>query len=748
MRRVRTRHYSAIGAAAAGVAALALSLLTPTAAQAAPGADLSITKTVADAGTGTRIDASQFIPALADVRFNGTAQFVDNGLRVRTTGTPDKVAQYWPQSGPLPSSATISWVQDEGIFMPGMQIFFDADGILNNGIGDYNILVNVPSDNGSNWWLPPSASDLAKDAAPSCQPPFTTADTDPSPLRQCNGPLVNGRQWYGTLAGWSAALPNAKMYAVGFSIGSGAGGINSGVITGMTYGPSTYTFGGYTSTGHAAPGEVVEFKLQVSNAVGADPATGVVVADTLPAELTYVAGSLIDNGNGCAFAGKVLTCNAGTFPAGTSTVIKFKAKLSSTIPTGNLPTNQGHWVDVQKQEVFADLPANSTRTYTALCPAGFIPTDGGLLLDAVDQGGYYSDIVVLTSKPVTQSGVRGWSVTVKNFGDFRGQGKAKVTCLTGTVGSSNGHTHDVIATTLPPTPAFTPGLGGTSTVTRTCPPGHFPVAAEHETLSGVVVVRSSRANGSAWTWTLDHGAGVSATFNVSCLSPTTTSTNAHTATLDLATAQSNLSVGSEARAEKVQLCPGTGHAVTGGWTAPVPELLSLGREQRGTNYMFRFYNDDWDSSHQVTVQVLCVGVRTPNEPTYYDVTNTATVTSSSPEQSSADNSSSAVLHVSGGPVASPDEPASQPTGGRTFNLNGKTKAVTLSISCPVTCSFTVKVIKNGNVVAKLTSSLPGAPGAQPVSVPTTSAGKNLGAGQVTVKITTDDGTTTQTVTLS
>ena len=79
---------------------------------------------------------------------------------------------------------------------------------------------------------------------------------------------------------------------------------------------------------------------------------------------------------------------------------------------------------------------------------------------------------------------------------------------------------------------------------------------------------------------------------------------------------------------------------------------------------------------------------------------------------------------------------------------GKTKAVKLNISCPAACSFTIKVIKNGNVVAKLTSSLPAAPGAQPVSVPTTSAGKNLGAGPVTVKITTDDGTTTQTVTLS
>src|SRR5690606_22149847 len=115
-----------------------------------------------------------------------------------------------------------------------------------------------------------------------------------------------GSPHFGTLPGWVAALgPNAKMYAAGFSLGSGAGGINSGVISAMTYGTQTYTFGGFSSSAAAAPGEIVEYKLRVANAVGADPAPGVVVADTLPADLTYVAGSLVDNGNGCGFAGKV-----------------------------------------------------------------------------------------------------------------------------------------------------------------------------------------------------------------------------------------------------------------------------------------------------------------------------------------------------------------------------------------------------------------------------------------------------------
>lgn len=745
MRRVRMHHFSAV-AAAATAAALTLPLLVTSVAQAAGGADLSITKTVAAATTGTKIDASQFVTALADVRNAASYQFVDNGLRIRTTGTADKVAEYWAQSGPIPSAATISWVQDEGVQMPGMQIVFDADGILGNGVADYNVLVNQPSGNGSNWWLPNTAANsaMAKAAAPSCN--------NPGPA--CVG-QVNGSPYYGTLAGWIAALPSAKMYAVGFSLGSGASGINSGVITGMTYGSMAYTFGGYAASGKAAPGEVVEYKLTVANAAGADPATGVVVADTLPADLSYVAGSLIDNGNGCAFAGKVLTCNAGAFPPGSSTAIKFKATVNSKIPTANLPSTQGHWVDVQKQEVFADLPASQTRTYTAMCPAGYIPTDGGLLVDAVDQGGFYSDIVVTSSKPVTLSGVRGWSVTVRNFGDFRGQGKAKVTCLTGTVGSSNGHTHDVVQAApvgssnpiAAPAPAASGAAG--ATVTRTCPTGYTPVAPEFTLLTGLAVIRASWATDNVWTWTVDHSAGASATFSVNCLAPETTSVNGHTATLDLSTSTSNpAAIGPDSRRETVQACSGTAHALTGGWTASGAPVLSLGREQRGTNYMFRFYNDDWDNSFETAVQVTCVGVRTPNEATYYDVTNTATVTSATPDQNTGDNSSSAVLHVSGDAVIGQGQPASQLTGSRTVNGNGKTTAVNLTITCTAGCSFTVKVIKAGDVVAKKTASLPAAPGAQAVSVPTTSLGRDLGPGAVTVKIKTDDDTTTQTVTLT
>ena len=712
-------------AAVVGTATLVLPLLAIDAAQAAPTADLSITKTVASAEPPVT-----FVPDLTDVRNGASTTFGPAGLTVRTTGTTDKAAQYWAQSGPIPSSASMSWTQAEGIFMPGMQIIFDTDGILGNGVGDWNILVNVPSDNGSSWWLTPSSSAIAKAAAPSCNNPGPT----------CVG-VVNGYPWHGTLPAWVSALgSSAQVYAVGFSLGSGASGVNSGVISEMTYGSHHYDLTRhYSSSIQAAPGETVEYKIAIANT--GDDATGIAITDVLPADLKYVAGSL-SRPDWCSVTGQLLTCTGGVLPTGTSSNVYFKAKLSNTVSSVGLQATIGHHVDVQKQEVFADLPAGQTRTYSAMCPAGYLPTDGGLLVDAVDQGGFYSDIVVTKSTSTTVSGIKGWTVTAKNLGDERGQGKVKVTCLDETIGSSNGHTHaiDVVASTGPSTLPASTG----DTLTRTCPTGYTPVAPRHEVSSGIAVIRSSIADGSSWKWTVDFGPGTAATFDVSCLAPTTTSANGHSASLTLSTQSDTISVAPESRDEGVQQCTPEAKAITGGYAGQSSSVLSLGKEQRGNNYMFRFYNEDWDLARNATIQVTCVGDRTPDEPRYYHVVNTATVTAPSDPSPS---SSSADIAIVGDPLPTASGVVVGPAGSRT---GSPVTSVNLTFLCNQACEFTVKVIKDGVVVAKATKSFAASPNARVgVPVPTTSAGKNLAHNDVvTVRVKSDEGTSSRTVTLS
>jgi hypothetical protein len=264
--------------------------------------------------------------------------------------------------------------------------------------------------------------------------------------------------------------------------------------------------------------------------------------------------------------------------------------------------------------------------------------------------------------------------------------------------------------------------------------------------NGIAVVRSSYAAGNAWTWMVDHEEGTAATFDVDCLAPETASSSGHTATLSLTTQQDTISVGPESRDEGIEQCGSSANAIAGGYTGQDAGVLSLGKEQRGNNYMFRFYNQDWDRAWNAGIQVTCVAVRTADEPQYYHVTNTATVSSPSDPTNS---SSSADVSVVGDPVMPAGGVLVGPSGSRN-GADGNIKKVVLSVTCTSACSFTVKVIKGGNVVAKATKSLAASPNPHNnVLVPTTSAGRNLAHNDVvTVKVKTATNTTTTTVTLS
>ncbi|GAA1157235.1 hypothetical protein GCM10009606_39010 [Nocardioides aquiterrae] len=712
------------------MAALVVPLLAQTPAQAAPAADLRIAKTVA-----RLTPPLTFEPSLSDTRTKGHYEWRADGLHIWTEGatSQDKVAEYVATSSPLAEvgEPSLGYTKiapnpsDPLNNVPGFQLVtdFDSDGYPDGILVGERIY-------GTDWWLSNGSSQWVKDLAPS----------------HTGG---SGSANHGTLDQWRAAFPNATVVAFGFSLGSGVQG--EGVITALNFADTGYDVGrphlglNYQSSVKAAPGETVEYRIKVSNR-GDAGATDTTVTDTLPDDLTYVPGSLRYSGSSwCSVTGQALSCQGGSLAAGSSTSVYFQATISDTVNTDGLGSSVGHHVDVQKQEVFADLPAGKTRTYTALCPAGYVATDGGLLLDAIDQGGYYDEIVISRSTPTTVGGVDGWTVTASNMGESRGQGKVKVTCLDGTVGTVNGHTHDLVTihSVGNGTIAATSTNATGERVTRSCLPGYTPIAPRFEVTSGIAVVRTSKAVGSAWTWVVDHEPGTAANFDVDCLAPETTSASNHTTTLPLATSTHTISVGSESRGEGVEHCTGNARAIVGGYAGEDASVLSLGKEPRGDNYMFRFYNSDWDSWH-ADIQVTCVAVRTPDEAQYYHITNTATV--HSPDDPS-DSSSSADVSVRGAAVQPGGGVAVNPTASRTGGA-GSIKKVTLGITCTSACAFTVKVFKGSTLVAKATKALGASPDPRFVAVPTVSAGRTLAQNDVvTVKVTTSTGTTSTTVTL-
>lgn len=171
--------------------------------------------------TTVTIRHSDLLPALSDTRSAGHVTFLGDGLGLVTDDSTSqaKAAEYFPVSGALPDSASLSWYGTQP--QPGQQIVFDYDAITGNG-NDYNILVGEPV-YGGNWWLTNGSSADAKAADPS-----GAADGG------------NGSIWFGTLADWKAAMPNARVLAGGFSLGSGVKG--SGVIASITYDNTTYRF--------------------------------------------------------------------------------------------------------------------------------------------------------------------------------------------------------------------------------------------------------------------------------------------------------------------------------------------------------------------------------------------------------------------------------------------------------------------------------------------------------------------------
>ena len=142
----------------------------------------------------------------------------------------------------------------------------------------------------------------------------------------------------------------------------GIGGLNDYVTA-----PATTTIGNlpllYTqktaqifedlgSPGIVDPGDVLRYTFVVSN-LGALPATGVVLTDNVPANTTYVAGSLRLNGASLGPDNGVLPLiaglsvrssdnpGAGIVTAGKTAVITFEARVNAGVPTGTLIVNQG-----------------------------------------------------------------------------------------------------------------------------------------------------------------------------------------------------------------------------------------------------------------------------------------------------------------------------------------------------------------------------------------------------------------------
>jgi len=203
-------------ALAAGIAGLAATSLA-----AAP----------ANAATVVQVRAADLVTSLNDVRSAGHYDFLAEGVHVKTddTSSQAKVALYFPVTGAIPTTGAIEWYGTGPSNQPGAQIVFDKDQTTGNN-NDFNTLVgeqiystNPAGQPLTDWWY---TGGTAKAATNGITCPSTTGGS--------------GSDCHGTLAAWAAALTTAKVYAGGFSIGSGIQG--EGVVRAVNLGGTSYVF--------------------------------------------------------------------------------------------------------------------------------------------------------------------------------------------------------------------------------------------------------------------------------------------------------------------------------------------------------------------------------------------------------------------------------------------------------------------------------------------------------------------------
>lgn len=178
--------------------------------------------------TVVTVRPTDLLPGLSDTRDAGHVAFLADGLRVWTDdGSGDaKAAEYFAVDRGIPSSSTIDWAGTQP--QASVQIVFDVDATTGND-NDWNVLVGEPvygvdgDGNITDWWM--------------------TGGTARAALRGITCPSTTGgssSDCHGTLAQWRDALTDGRMYAGGFSLGSGVHG--NGAIFSIGYDNTEYRF--------------------------------------------------------------------------------------------------------------------------------------------------------------------------------------------------------------------------------------------------------------------------------------------------------------------------------------------------------------------------------------------------------------------------------------------------------------------------------------------------------------------------
>jgi choice-of-anchor A domain-containing protein/uncharacterized repeat protein (TIGR01451 family) len=467
---------------------------------------------------------------------------------------------------------------------------------------------------------------------------------------------------------------------------------------------------------------------------GPDKAKNVKVSDTLPLGVTFDWAS-----SDCSVAGVIVTCNAGDLNNGESKTFKIGVIANPIGSGGSVPhPGQQHNLTIEKVESQVDLEPGDTKTVQLTCPNAGILSDGSIRVDAVDQGtGALTDVHVLSAQ---STGISTWEAVVSNGATGRAQAKAFAVCLPAKTESAGGHQHSLVAAPALVTTTQSWGVGR-QTATVACPNGTLPIVPGFAFAGGAATVAGSEPTAGGWKFTVDVTAPTSATLSVRCLDRDVASASGHTHALVTKHLVKTVTIGAGQTVEEQVICADDAKGIVGTWSLP-PGVFSLGNDPRPKTRAYKLVNTT-GSDQTAIVDLECLNDRTGPEKVAgaspVTVVNTATVSTTSTDAVSGNNSASATVTVA------PDKVVALGASAKAGSSKLTVKAIA-SVSDSAT--ITIKS-KTGTVWASGTTSLT-AGVAKTVQLDLTSAGQSaLGSstkkGKGLIEISAGSGTRWMTI---